>query len=217
MRIQDAHGSILIRDAPPLHPVTGRSPGSQAIAENRLVPEEGILHAGPARKRPTYERGTGFCTSDGPATSYPDCVPPAVPGARRTTGPSGAGRNNRAPMPLNTDKLPSYPAAHRTVMSSVVHCTDRYADNRGEVSHQPTRQRERQMRRFKSPAQLQRFASVHGIVQNLFRVGRHLMRAANHRLLRHRRGGLCLLTDSGAGLDRAKDRPHLDQVDNAAR
>jgi putative transposase len=52
------------------------------------------------------------------------------------------------------------------------------------VSHQPTRQRERQMRRFKSAAQVQRFLSVHGLVQNLFRVGRHLLRAAHHRLLR---------------------------------
>jgi len=43
-------------------------------------------------------------------------------------------------------------------------------DNRAEVSHQPTRQRERQMRRFKSAAQVQRFASVHGLVQSLFRV-----------------------------------------------
>ena len=33
---------------------------------------------------------------------------------------------------------------------------------------------------------LQRFASVHGVVQNLFRVGRHLLRAAYHRLLRTR-------------------------------
>ncbi len=47
-------------------------------------------------------------------------------------------------------------------------------------------QRERQMRRFKSPAQLQRFASVHGVVHNLFRVGRHLVRSAHHRLLRRR-------------------------------
>ena len=78
------------------------------------------------------------------------------------------------PRRLITDKLRSYPAACRTVMPSVVHCTDRYANNRAEVSHQPTRQRERQMRGFKSAAQLQRFASVHGVVQNLFRVGRHL-------------------------------------------
>ena len=58
------------------------------------------------------------------------------------------------------------------MMPSVVHRTDQYANNRAEVSHQPTRQRERQMRRFKSAAHLQRFASVHGLVQNLFRVGR---------------------------------------------
>ena len=69
---------------------------------------------------------------------------------------------------------------------SVVRCTDQYANNRAEVSHQTTRQRERQMRRFKSAAHLQRFASVHGVVQNLFRVGRHLLRAADYRLLRTR-------------------------------
>ena len=90
------------------------------------------------------------------------------------------------PRPLITDKLRSYPAACRTVMPSVVHCTDQYANNRAEVSHQPTRQRERQMRRFKSAAQAQRFLSVHGPIQNLFRVGRHLLRAVHHRLLRTR-------------------------------
>ena len=42
------------------------------------------------------------------------------------------------------------------------------------------------MRRFTSAAQLQRFASVHGTVQNLFRVSRHLLRSAHHRLLRTR-------------------------------
>ena len=42
------------------------------------------------------------------------------------------------------------------------------------------------MRRFESAAQLQRFASVYGIVQNLFRVGRNLLRAAHHRVLRTR-------------------------------
>ena len=71
-------------------------------------------------------------------------------------------------------------------MPSVIHSTRRYENNRAEVSHQPTRQRERQMRGFKSAAHLQRFASVHGVVQNLFRVGRHLLRAAHHRLLRAR-------------------------------
>ncbi len=42
------------------------------------------------------------------------------------------------------------------------------------------------MRRFKSARHAQRFLSVHGLVLNLFRVGRHLLRAAHHRLLRTR-------------------------------
>jgi putative transposase len=93
------------------------------------------------------------------------------------------------PRRLVTDKLRSYGAAHRAVMPSVIHDTARYANNRAEVSHQPTRQRERQMRRFKSAAQAQRFLSVQGVVLNLFRVGRHLLRPANHRILRARSFG----------------------------
>ena len=50
----------------------------------------------------------------------------------------------------------------------------------------PTRQRERQMRKFKTPGQAQRFLTVHGLVQNLFRVGRHLLQAHHHRELRDR-------------------------------
>ena len=87
---------------------------------------------------------------------------------------------------LITDKLRSYGAAHRSVMPSVVHDTRRYANNRAEVSHQPTRQREQQMRKFKSAGQAQRFLSVHGIVRNLFNLGRHRLRAANYRTLRGR-------------------------------
>ncbi len=90
------------------------------------------------------------------------------------------------PRKMVTDKLRSYAAAHRTIMPSVGHDTSQYANNRAEVSHEPTRQRERGMRRFKSMAQAQRFLSVHGITQNLFRVGRHLLRAANQRILRAR-------------------------------
>ena len=90
------------------------------------------------------------------------------------------------PRRLITDKLRCYSAALRTVMPSILHSTRQYENNRAEVSHQPTRQREGQMRRFKSAAQAQRFLSVHGLVQNLFRVGRHLLRAVHHRLLRTR-------------------------------
>ncbi len=92
----------------------------------------------------------------------------------------------KEPFRIITDRLRSYSAAMRTTLSNVAHCVDRYANNRAEVSHQPTRQRERQMRRFKSAGQAQRFLSLHGVVQNLFRVGRHLLRSTNHRLLRSR-------------------------------
>ncbi len=85
-----------------------------------------------------------------------------------------------------TDKLRSYGAARKEVMPSVMHDQDQYANNRAEGSHQHTRQQERQMRRFKSPGQAQRFLSVHSQVHNLFRVGRHLLKAHHYRMFRTR-------------------------------
>ena len=38
------------------------------------------------------------------------------------------------------------------------------------------------MRGFRSPGQAQRFLSIHGQFHNLFRLGRHLLAAANYRL-----------------------------------
>ena len=92
----------------------------------------------------------------------------------------------RAPFRLGTDRSKSYGAALRTIMASVNYDTGRYANNRAEVSHQPTRQRERQMRRFKSARQAQLFLSVHGVVLNLFRLGRHRLKSVYHRMLRLR-------------------------------
>ena len=88
------------------------------------------------------------------------------------------------PRRLITDKLRSYPTACRTVRPSVGHSTAPYANNQADVAHQPTRQPERQMRRFKSAVHAQRFLAVHGSVPNLFRVGRHPLRAVHHRRLR---------------------------------
>ena len=85
-----------------------------------------------------------------------------------------------------TDKLRSYAAAYRTVMPGAIHDIRQYANNRAEVSHPPTRQRERSMRRLTSPTQAQGFLAMHGLTQNLFRVGRHLLQAVNHRILRAR-------------------------------
>ena len=95
----------------------------------------------------------------------------------------GQGRSARE---IITDKLPSYGAARKAVMPTSMHCHERYANNRAEVSHEHTRAQERQMRRFKSPGQAQRFLAVHSQVHNLFRVGRQLLGAANYRLLRTR-------------------------------
>jgi putative transposase len=90
------------------------------------------------------------------------------------------------PLKLGTDKLRSYSAAIREIMPSVAHSTQQYENNRCELSHQPGRQQKRQMRRFKSQGQAQRFLLCHGIVNNLFRLGRHKMQADNYRILRER-------------------------------
>ena len=95
----------------------------------------------------------------------------------------------QTPIELTTDKLRSYAAAKREVMPSVPHCQDRYANNRAEVSHEHTREQERQMRGFRSDGHAQRFLSVHSQLHNLFRLGRHLLRATNYRALRARAFG----------------------------
>ncbi|MEE8160396.1 MAG: DDE-type integrase/transposase/recombinase [Acidobacteriota bacterium] len=92
----------------------------------------------------------------------------------------------KPPWQLVTDKLRSYGVAHRAAFPSVIHRTGRYENNPVEVSHQARRQQERQMRPFKSVTHAQRFLSVHGPLQNLFRVGRHHLKAVHHRLLRDR-------------------------------
>ncbi|MEH6617660.1 MAG: IS6 family transposase [Porticoccus sp.] len=83
------------------------------------------------------------------------------------------------PRKIVTDKLRSYPVAHREVVPEAIHVTDQYTNNRAEQSHEATRVRERGMRRFKSMRQAQRFLAVHSAVQNLFNLGRHLVRVLN--------------------------------------
>ena len=96
-------------------------------------------------------------------------------------------RTNRdEPRKIVTDKLRSYGVAHRELMPDTIHDTSQYANNRAELSHQPTRVRERTMRRFKSMNQAQRFLTTHAAVYNLFNLGRHLVPAKNDRLFRLR-------------------------------
>src|SRR5258705_538302 len=85
------------------------------------------------------------------------------------------------PSLIITDKLKSYRAAKAEVMPSVEHIQQKYQNNRAENSHEPTRLREKVMRRFKSTAQAQRFLAAFGIINSHFRVGRHLCRASAYR------------------------------------
>ena len=95
--------------------------------------------------------------------------------------------NRRHPRVIVTDKLRSYAAAKRIVMPGVAHRQHRYLNNRAENSHQPTREREKRMRRFKSAGHAQRFLEVHGIIGSYFRPRRHLLSAADYRRVRSQR------------------------------
>jgi putative transposase len=88
------------------------------------------------------------------------------------------------PRKIVTDKLRSYGVAHRELMPDVIHDDSQYANNRAEQSHEPTRVRERGMRKFKSVKQAQRFLGAQAAVSNLFNLGRHLVRAEHYRDLR---------------------------------
>ena len=85
---------------------------------------------------------------------------------------------------LVTDKLASYPAAKKELMPGVEHRRHKYLNNRAENSHQPTRRRERQMKRFKSAGQARRFLSAHDQINNLFHLHRDHLPATEYRAVR---------------------------------
>jgi putative transposase len=89
-----------------------------------------------------------------------------------------------SPRRLVTDGLRSYGAAQRAILPDVRHWTSRHLNNRAENSHRPTRRRERQMQRFKSTGQAQRFLSTYAMIYGHFRPRRHLMSAADYRRAR---------------------------------
>jgi putative transposase len=93
-------------------------------------------------------------------------------------------RQGRAPRVMITDKLASYPAAKKDLMPGVEHRRHKGLNNRAENSHQPTRRRERQMKRFKSPRQAQRFLSAHDPINNLFHLRRDHVTADQYRAAR---------------------------------
>jgi len=87
------------------------------------------------------------------------------------------------PRVIITDKLRSYGVAQRHLLPDVEHRQSRYLDNRAENSHRPTRRRERQMQRFKSPGQAQEFLSAHAFIHGHFHLRRHLIAATAYRTI----------------------------------
>jgi putative transposase len=95
------------------------------------------------------------------------------------------------PRVIVTDKLASYQVAHRELMASVRHRRSKYLNNRAENSHQPTRHRERAMKRFKSIRHAQRFLSAFSGISPHFRPRRHLLSAADYRQVMADRFAVC--------------------------
>jgi transposase-like protein len=82
------------------------------------------------------------------------------------------------PKRIITDGLRSYGVAQREILPDVRHRNSRHLNNRAENSHRPTRRRKRQMQRFKSSQQAQRFLASHSMMYGHFRPRRHLIRLA---------------------------------------
>ncbi len=87
----------------------------------------------------------------------------------------------------STDTLASDGAAKREVLPSVEHRQHQRRNNRAEHAHQPTRERERRMRRFKSPGHAQRFLAADGPIASHCRPRRHRLTAAEYRETRDER------------------------------
>jgi putative transposase len=87
------------------------------------------------------------------------------------------------PRVIVTDRLGSYGAAKRGILPGVEHRQSRYLNNRCEVSHQPTRGRERHRRRFKSARHAQQFLATHTPIHNHFQLRRHRLSASDTELL----------------------------------
>ena len=91
------------------------------------------------------------------------------------------------PRVVITDKLASYPPAIRRVLPNCEHRRHKRLNNRAEISHLPTRKRERVPQRFKPAEHAQRFLGPFSAVSNHFRPRRHLIAASAYRQIRTER------------------------------
>jgi len=82
------------------------------------------------------------------------------------------------PRVVVTDTLASDGAALRAVRPRVEHRRHKGLNNRAEHAHQPTRERERRMRRCTRPGHARRFLAAYGPIAAHFRPRRHRLTAA---------------------------------------
>jgi putative transposase len=80
------------------------------------------------------------------------------------------------PRTIVTDRLRSCGAAVKVIGNAAVQVCGRWLNNRAENSHQPFRQRERTMAKFRDVKTVQKFAAVHVSIHNHFNQDRHLNR-----------------------------------------
>jgi putative transposase len=93
-------------------------------------------------------------------------------------------RKHGCPEVIVTDLLRSYGAALKEIGAEHRQETGRWLNNRAENSHLAFRRRERAMLRFRRMRSLQKFASVHASIYNLFNSERSLNSRSNFKLNR---------------------------------
>jgi putative transposase len=98
-------------------------------------------------------------------------------------------RQCQAPRVFITDMLASCRTAKQKLMPGVEHRRHKGLNDRAKNSHQPTRRRECQMQRLKSPRQAQRFCSAHDRIGTLLRLCRGHGTASEYRAARVRAFG----------------------------
>ena len=85
------------------------------------------------------------------------------------------------PRVMITGKLRLYDAAKQDLVPGLEHRNHKGLNNCAEVSHKPTRRRERVMGKFKLPRHAQQFLSAHNQINVLFRRRHHRLSAISYR------------------------------------
>ena len=85
------------------------------------------------------------------------------------------------PTRITTDRLRSYKSVVREETPKTKHLRGKWLNNRAENSHIPVREREKQMKKFKSPKQAQSFLDRFEFIRSYTKPIRHLIGAERYR------------------------------------